>query len=133
MTKQNSPKFDLVKINAVKAKQHIFYELSVNGIQPLQAFEIALKGSTYEGEYNSILTYMDYCSNGQFPPVSKMKEITPKKEVVKEYEFKSKHLRIYAIQQPGSKIVILCGFKNSQDNDISKFRSLKKQYLDSLK
>lgn len=133
MTKQNSPKFDLIKIDAVKAKQHTFYELSVNGVKPLQSFEIALKESAYEGELHAILAYMDYCSNGQFPPVSKMKDITPKKEAVKEYEFKSKHLRIYAIQQPGCKIVILCGYKNSQDSDISKFRSLKQQYLDSIK
>ena len=59
-------------------------------------------------------------------------EIKLKQNQVKEYEFKSKHLRVYAIQQINGKIIVLGGFKNNQKEDINKFRSLKKQYLDSL-
>jgi hypothetical protein len=57
------------------------------------------------------------------------------KDGVTEYEFISKHLRIYAIQQSGKKIVIYGGVKaraDSSDN-IAIFRSIKSEFLQFLK
>jgi putative component of toxin-antitoxin plasmid stabilization module len=128
VTKQNSCKFGLVRVEAVKAKQHEFFELEIHGVKQLSIFEAELEAK-YQGEFRAILTYMDYCSNGNLVPVAKMKDITPHKDPVKEFEFKSKHLRIYAIQQSCGKIVVFCGFKNTQPEDIRQFRSIKEQYL----
>ncbi|MEA5139920.1 hypothetical protein [Arcicella rigui] len=105
----------------------------VDGNGQLDEFENDLKDTTYWSEFKTLLAYMDFVANNRTLPQTKFKDITPAKELVKEYEFKSKHLRIYAIHQPNGKIVILGGYKNNQKNDINKFRSLKKQYLDSLK
>jgi hypothetical protein len=132
VTKQNIIKFGLRKINAVKAKQHEFYELSINGVFQLEEFERNLE-EIYSSEYKKLLTIMDACSNGVSLPHTKMKDITPNKDSIKEYEFKSKNLRIYAIQQPGSKLVIFCGHKNNQKAEIRKFRSIKQQFLEHSK
>ena len=59
----------------------------------------------------------------------KISSITPKGQIVKEYEFKSRYLRSYAIKTSKGKIVVLCGYKNRQKKDIRTFRSLKKRYL----
>lgn len=58
-------------------------------------------------------------------PKTKFRDITPANESVKEYEFKSAHLRVYVfhIEHTG-KIVAYGGFKNAQKKDIVKFRSL---------
>ena len=50
---------------------------------------------------------------------------------VKEYEFKSRHLRVYAIQDSRGKLLVIGGFKNRQEKDLVKFRKLKDRYLDS--
>ena len=75
---------------------------------------------------------MEYLGNNGTLPKTKFRDVTPKGEKIKEYEFKSKHLRIYAIQKTNGKIVILGGYKNNQDKDFLRFRSLKKQLLTSL-
>ncbi len=133
-------KFTLKNITAVNGKQEFselvidaknYSELEIKG--QLTEFEQSLKGTNYESELKSILAYMSFLSNLNGLPHSKFKEITPDKEDIKEYEFKSKHLRIYCIKKPNGKIVILGGYKNNQSSDIIKFRSLKQQYLKSLK
>lgn len=66
-------------------------------------------------------------------PKNKFREITPSKDKVKEYEFKSDHLRVYTFHlEKTGKIVAFWGFKNTQDADIKKFRSIKKRFLDNL-
>lgn len=126
------PKFALENIASVNGKQQ-FNQLVVDGSGQLDEFENDLKDTTYWSEFKTLLAYMDFVAKNRTLPQNKFKDITPAKELVKEYEFKSKHLRIYVIHQPNGKIVILGGYKNNQKNDINKFRSLKKQYLDSLK
>lgn len=126
------PKFVLKNIKSINGKQQ-FNQLVVDGNGQLDEFENDLKDTTYWSEFKTLLVYMHFVANNRTLPQTKFKDITPAKELVKEYEFKSKHLRIYAIHQPNGKIVILGGYKNNQKNDINKFRSLKKQYLDSLK
>jgi putative component of toxin-antitoxin plasmid stabilization module len=84
------------------------------------------------GEYRTILRYVQYLADGNSLPNTKFRQLKGVTDGVTEYEFKGKHLRLYAIQQPSKKIVIFLGYKNSQDEDITSFRSLKKQYLDYI-
>lgn len=54
------------------------------------------------------------------------------KNGVREFEFKSKHLRVYGITKPNGKIVITGGTKANQKDDEVEFRRLKRLYLASL-
>ncbi|MEI9919004.1 MAG: hypothetical protein WDO14_09420 [Bacteroidota bacterium] len=78
----------------------------------------------------SVFAIMDQIANLKFLPQSKFKDITPKKEAIKEFEIKKGDLRVYLIKEE-EHILILGGKKNSQAKDIHKFRSLKQRYLAS--
>jgi putative component of toxin-antitoxin plasmid stabilization module len=126
-------KFALRKLEAIVAKQEVD-ELVIDGIGQLEFFEQELdkSDSRYLSEFKTLKAYIEYAANGKSLGDTKFKDVTPQKEDVKEYEFKSKHLRIYAIKKDNGKIIVLGGFKNTQKQDFKRFRSLKKQYLDSL-
>lgn len=91
------PTFALRKLESVVGKQH-FYELLEDGVSHYEAFlEIVGNNSQYLAEIRAILTYMNLVAQLKvFLPKAKFREITPNKERVKEYEFKSEHLRVYA-------------------------------------
>lgn len=123
--------FALKKIEAIKGGQ-IFYSLVKNDCCTLSHFENELE-EKYKSEFRSIIAYMDLVANGQSLPSNKFKDITPVKSDIKEYEFKSKHLRIYCIHlKKTGKIVACCGYKNQQKNDIKKFRSTKNIFVNEL-
>jgi len=124
-------KFVLHKIESIKGIQE-FSQLEINGEKQLDKFEIELKDTTYVSEFKQLLVYMEYLANNNPLPKTKFRELKGNKDKVKEYEFKSKHLRLYAIAQHGGKIVVLGGFKKDQSKDIDRFRAIKKQYLASL-
>ncbi len=128
------PTFALKKVEAIQAKQELD-ELIIDGIGQLTEFErlIEKTDTRYLTEFKTLLSYMDYAANGNSLPDTKFKDVTPDGTMHKEYEFKSKHLRIYAIKQPNGKIIVLGGFKTTQKADFKRFRSLKEQYLNSLK
>ncbi len=122
--------FALKKIQAIKGKQ-VFYKLLKNNKCPFDEFEKSLE-IKYTSELVTIYAYMERVANRESMPAGKFKEITPSEETIKEYEVKTKNLRVYLIKTTGGKIVIIGGYKNSQSSDIRKFRSLKKQYLQSI-
>lgn len=124
-------KFGLKKIESIHSKQQ-FDQLEIDGRGILDLFEKELKGTTYQSELKVMLTFMEHLGNGGILPETKFKNITAAKESVNEYEFKSKHLRVYAIQKSGGKIIVLGGYKKTQKRDIIKFRALKNAYLMSL-
>ena len=65
----------------------------------------------------------------------KFKDTTPKKDSVKEYEIKSKNLRVYLFHEKRKGRIIVVGAKKhpkSQNEDILKFRRIKKDYINSL-
>ena len=126
------PKFATERIKTINCLQE-FDQLIIDGAGQLDIFERDLSYTTYQSEFRTLLTYMEYLGNNKSLPKTKFKDVTPKGEKVKEYEFKSKHLRIYAIQKLNGKIIILGGYKTNQDKDFIKFRSLKKLLLISLK
>lgn len=124
-------KFALEKIESVKGKQ-VFYDLTIDGVGQFSSFSNEVE-EIYKSELLTINARMDLVSNLQRLPKEKFRDITPKKESVKEYEFKTKHLRVYAIHiENTGKVIVLGGFKNSQKKDIPSFRSLKSQFLKSL-
>lgn len=126
-------KFDLWKVEAVQAKQEVD-ELVIDGHGQLQAFRESIleKHSNYVTEYETIINYVQYLADGNSLPDTKFKDVTPAGALVKEYEFKSKHLRLYAIKKYNGKIIVLGGLKADQKKDFKRFRSLKVQYLDSI-
>ncbi|MEZ0538138.1 hypothetical protein [Fibrella arboris] len=93
-------KFDLRKVEAVQAKQEVD-ELVIDGQGQLEAFKqvILEKHSNYLTEYETIVNYVQYLADGNGLPDTKFKDVTPVGTLVKEYEFKSKHLRLYAIKK----------------------------------
>lgn len=122
-------KFALHKIDAVKGRQTLF-KLVKGNLCFLDEFERQASGnSQYLNELAMLYAYMEYVANGVSLPSTKFRDLTPKKEIVKEYELKTKHLRLYLIKNQNGKIVVMGGFKNNQAHDIPKFRKLKRAYL----
>ncbi len=125
------PNFAVQKIDIIKGKQ-VFYKLIIDDTSPLDVFEESLE-EQYKSEMDSIYLYMEEVANLRPLPKTKFRELKGVKGIIKEYEFKSEHLRVYAIKQPNCKLIVMCGYKNTQDEDIKKFRSLKDRYISSIK
>ncbi len=123
--------FAVQKIEIIKGKI-VFNKLIVDGVSLLDEFINSLE-EQYKCEMDSIYLYMEEVANLRSLPETKFRELNDVKGDIKEYEFKSKHLRVYAIKQPNCKLIVLCGYKNSQKRDIIKFRSLKTRYISSQK
>jgi putative component of toxin-antitoxin plasmid stabilization module len=124
-------KFALEKIKAIKGKQS-FYDLKINEVGQFESFSNELE-EQYKSELLTLNARMDLVANLNRLPKEKFRDITPKKQTVKEYEFKTKHLRLYAIHiEKTGKVIVLGGYKNTQKSDIPSFRSLKSQFLKSL-
>lgn len=125
-------KFAIEKIKSIKGRQS-FYDLKVNGVCQFEAFSNGIEDQ-YKSELVTLNARMDLVANLNRLPKTKFRDITPKKESVKEYEFKTKNLRIYVVHiEKTGKVIVLCGYKNKQKSDIPSFRSLKSQFLKSLK
>jgi hypothetical protein len=125
--------FALKKIETIIGKQE-FFEIIIDGKSQYKEFCNRIKDNQqYNSELKTILSYMDLAANLVRLPAKKFKNITPQKELIKEYEFKSKNLRAYVFHlEKSGTIVAYWGFKNSQKRDIVKFQSIKKQYLQSI-
>lgn len=129
------PKFALKKIEAVDGKQQ-FFELIIDGVSQYEQFIAEISDNPqYMSEVRTILTYMNLVAELKvFLPKTKFRDITPGDSKIKEYEFKSEHLRVYAFHlEMKGKIVAYWGYKNSQTKDIGKFRSIKKSFAESQK
>ena len=123
-------KFALRKMSSIDGYQ-TFYKLCINDKCQFDEFEARLKNNgRLKNELAKIYAYMELIARGISLPTTKFKDITPKKQIVKEYEFKSRNLRVYAIKTSKGKIIVLCGYKNKQKKDIRTFRSLKRRYLE---
>ena len=120
-------KFALQNIDAVQGNQ-TFEKLLVDGVAPFDTFEEGLETKDRRS-LEKIYFYMNEVANNRTLPKTKFKDVTPKKQKVKEYEFKDSDLRVYCISKFGGKIIILGGYKNQQQKDYRTFRSLKEQYL----
>lgn len=128
--------FALQRIEAIKGKQE-FVKLVVDGKCPFDEFESSLE-QQYKPEIESIYSYMQDVADLKLLPENKFhfydKDKKQKlKDGVREFEFKSRHLRVYGITKPNGKIIITGGTKAKQKIEQNYFRKLKNQYLASLK
>ena len=124
------PKFELRNIDAIKGKQK-FEKLVIDNKCPFDEFENSIE-DIYKNEIPAIYAYMQAVANLQTLPSTKFHFYDKKKGDFREFEFKSKHLRVYGITQPGGKIIITGGTKADQDKDQNTFRSIKNFYIGSL-
>ncbi len=129
------PIFALRKIEAIKGRQQ-FDKLVVDGKCPFDEFEANLE-EQYKAEMAGIYHYMQDVAD--LKPVSDDKyhfydkdKKQRRKDGVREFEFKSKHLRVYGITKPNGKIIITGGTKARQKVEQGEFRRLKNLYLASL-
>lgn len=123
--------FKLEKIEEIEGKI-AFYKLLVNESCEFDEFweEIKEDGNLSK-ELAQIQSRMEDVSNLKRLPKTKFRDITPKTEKVKEYEIKTKNLRVYLIKENHTgKIIILGGKKSTQTKDIKRFRRIKKSYLE---
>jgi len=124
-------KFVIRVVEEIKAKELVM-QLCIYGIGQLDLFEKQLVGTTYRSEYKSLILFIQHFANGGEP--GKKVKYLKGNDGPTEFEFISKHLRIYAIQRPGRKLIIYGGIKKASDShdNISIFRAIKKEYLSSL-
>jgi len=109
-----------------------FFKLVIDGHCPFDAFCDQIQREGHQAKLTiSTFTIMNQVSNLQRLPKEIVRDITPAREGVREYEIKRGALRFYLIKFKGH-IVILGGKKGTQQKDIARFRSLKKSYLNSI-
>ena len=138
--------FDLKEIISVKGKQK-FYQLTINdnpifnkedteniknekktGV--LDTFEKELE-KKYKKDIEMIYAYMNMVSNGDHIPGTKYHELDIyKNDPYQDFEFKHGKLRIYGVKITGGKIIFLGGYKNQEEKNLTRLRSLKKQYFE---
>ena len=128
--------FALEKIKAIKRKQE-FVKLIVDEKCPFDEFENSLEAQ-YKAELAGVYHCMQDVADLKSLPKTKfhfydINEKQKNKDGVREFEFKSKHLRVYGITKSNGKIIITGGTKANQKDDQNKFRKLKAQYLESIK
>ena len=89
------PNFEIKNIDAVNGKQK-FYKLIKDGICQIDDFENDLE-EVYKPELKTIYAYMDQVANLKSLPQTKFHFYNKDKGGFREFEFKSKHLRVYGI------------------------------------
>lgn len=124
-------KFELVNIDAVVGEQQ-FYKLKIDDCCPFDEFEKDVE-KVYKSEIMTLYSYMNQVAKLKSLPVQKFHFYDDGKKGYREFEFKSKHLRIYGIVIPGGKLIITGGTKANQTKDESIFRKYKKNYISYLK
>ena len=123
-------KYSLERMEQVKGKQ-AFDKLVVNGVAPFDVFVKDLE-DIYRPELRTMYAYMNLLADLHHLPGTKYHPYNEGKDGFREYELKTKHLRIYLIEKPGGKIVVLGGKKVDQRKDQTEFKRLKKGYINSL-
>jgi hypothetical protein len=121
-------KFTTRTVSEIKAHE-VVEQLCIYGVGQLDRLEEQIIGTTYAGEFRGLISFIQHFANGGNPG-RKVKYLRGG-DGATEFEFISKHLRIYAIQRPARKLIIYGGFKkaaNSSDN-IKIFRTIKTEYL----
>ena len=119
------------RLDIISGKQS-FEKLIVDGKDLLNEFELSLE-ERYRTEMRTIYAWMQMVADLNPVPGTVYHPISDGKDGFREYEFKSKHLRVYTIAESGGKIVVMGGKKNMQKRDIKRFRELKVELIKYLK
>lgn len=122
--------FALNEITEIKGRLK-FFKLLVNGTCEYDEFEKEIiKEGNLKQELTTIETRMHEIADLKSLPQNKFRDITPKKDNNKEYEIKTKNLRVYLFHEKNTGRVIVCGGKKgTQQADIKHFRNIKKEYF----
>ncbi len=122
--------FALHKVNEIEGKLS-FYKLIVNGNCDFDTFcKQCEQDGNLASELRTIQSRMQQLADLKTMPVEKHRDITPKNESVKEYEIKTKHLRVYMFHEKDTgRVIVLGGKKGTQESDIKRFRNIKKVYF----
>lgn len=123
-------KFALKHIDEIVGQIKIF-KLMVNNCCEYDEFEKQIeKEGSYTSELVTIQARLQEIADCKLLPKEKFRNITPKKELVKEYEIKTRHLRVYLFHEEKTGRVIVCGGKKvTQQKDMNHFRRIKKEYF----
>jgi hypothetical protein len=123
-------KFAVIEIEEIIAKLKVF-KLIVNGKCPYDEFESEIESEGNQvSELRTIATRLYEMAECKLLPSTKFKDITPKNEANKEYEIKTRHLRVYLFHEKNSGRIIVCGGKKgTQKADIKFFRKIKRDYF----
>lgn len=118
--------FAVVSMKEIKGIKPTFEKLCVNGVCLLDEFVTEIKDQKQlYSEYLNLLTYMQLMAEGKRLPEAKFKMINSK---YREFEFRSKHLRIYGCLG-NSSLLIMGGFKTNQTQDLSKLEKIVRDFL----
>ncbi len=122
--------FALNEITEINGKLK-FFKLLVDGTCEYDEFEKEIiNEGNLKTELKTIIIRMHEIADLKSLPKNKFKDITQKKDNIKEYEIKTKHLRVYLFHEKNTGRVIVCGWKKgTQQADIKHFRNIKKEYL----
>jgi hypothetical protein len=121
-------KFTTRVVDEIKARE-VVEQLCIYGVGQLDLLEEQLVRTTYSGEFRGLISFIQHFANGGNPG-RKVKYLRGN-DGTTEFEFISKHLRIYAIQRPARKLIIYGGLKKAADSrdNIKIFRAIKSEYL----
>lgn len=107
------------------------YKLLINKSCEYDDFEAQIQSEgTYALELITIQTRLLEIAACRLLPEEKFKNITPGKETIKEYEIKTRNLRVYLFHEENTgRVIVSGGKKTDQPNDIKRFRRIKKEYF----
>jgi hypothetical protein len=136
------PTFALSKINDLDALPHVrfpIYKLVTNGHCEYDEWRASIEAEgTYAAELRTLDTNILMHAQMQRLAPSKYKELSGS-GTIKEFEFRSRNLRIYVFKLPGSpgqegKVIVFGGHndKKLQKQQIAQMRRIKKEYYASL-
>ncbi len=122
--------FALIEIEEIVGRLKI-YKLGINSNCEYDEFEREIiKEASYSSELLTIQTRLRDIAECRLLPKEKFRDITPKKEMVKEYEIKTRHLRVYLFyEEQTGKVIVSGGKKTTQVKDINHFRRIKEAYF----
>jgi hypothetical protein len=120
-------KFALEKIEQVVGKIK-FYRLVIDSKCQFTEFCNSIENEGgYDDQLDAIYSRMNSIANLKMLPKEKFRQLFA--SPVKQYEIKTKDLRVYLIKEEKTgNIIFLGGKKNSQKGDIKKFITIVKSY-----
>jgi putative component of toxin-antitoxin plasmid stabilization module len=126
------PDFTLIRIQQAKGRLAL-YKLAADNECFFDKYcdELSRDGNLGK-QLHRIFGLLEQVANLQRLSREQFRNITPPKELIKEFEIKTKDLRVYIIKEQGH-IIVFGGRKSTQREDIRRFRSIKRQYLDNKK
>ena len=124
--------FALKRIEQIKGKIG-FFKLEIDGVCEFDEFCKTLEEKKEGSKLRTIYAIMESASNisPSRLPGTKYKELEGRHrgDDVKEYEIKKKPYRVYMFRDDEGNIIVFGGIKNNQKKDITRFRSIKKEYF----